>query len=34
MISIAEYGKLLFDDVVTLKDGFVVEKLKLRYESD
>lgn len=34
MISIAEYGELLFDDVVTLKDGFVVEKLKLRYESD
>lgn len=34
MINVAEYGELLFDDVLALKDDCVVEKVRLRYESD
>ena len=34
MIYVAEYGELLFDDVLPIKDNCVVEKVRLRYESD
>lgn len=34
MINVAEYGELLFDDVLALKDDCVVEKVRLHYESD
>lgn len=34
MINVAEYGELLFDDVLALKDDCVVEKVSFRYESD
>ena len=34
MINVAEYGELLFDDVLALKDDCVVEKVSLCYESD
>lgn len=34
IIYVAEYGELLFDDVLALKDGCVVEKVRLPYESD
>ena len=34
MIYVAEYGELLFDDVLALKDDCVVKKVRLRYESD
>lgn len=34
MINFAKYGELLFDDVLPIKDDCVVEKVRLRYESD
>ena len=34
MINFAKYGELLFDDVLPIKDNCVVEKVRLRYESD
>ena len=34
MINVEEYGELLFDDVLALKDDCVVEKVRLCYESD
>ena len=34
MINVAEYGELLFDDVLALKDDCFVEKIRLSYESD
>ena len=34
MIYVAEYGELLFDDVLALKDDCAVKKVRLRYESD
>lgn len=35
MINVAEYGELLFDDeVLAFKNGFVVEKVRLRYKAD